>query len=459
MGAYLSHGAFSTPTEAKKFTISFWFKRSELGAVNYLLGAYDGSSTNSSDFVFGTGDNLALYFGGNAGSGYLLQTNRVFRDVNAWYHFVYEVDTTQATDSNRVKVYINGVQETSFSTEQYPPQNATTFIFNSANNKIGQQWDASTAAYSWDGSMTHFHFIDGTAYDASSFGETDATTGIWKPKTAPSVTYGTNGFFLKFENSGSLGTDSSGNGNNFTVNGTPTQTVDTPSNVFATLNPLNVPTSNGPTFANGNTTSTTNTTLGTYQFGGTSTLGVTKGKWYIEAKATIDVTYSRNILLITGEATTFARTNSTSLSNSTITYASEGGEVRKNSSLEYTGSTYNTGDIIQIALDLDNGYVYFGKNNTWQNSGVPTSGATGTGGVSTIAISSTTDGAYFFGQGDNTGGTALSKFDFNFGNGYFGTTAVASGNADDNGLGIFEYAPPTGYYALCTKNINAQEYS
>ena len=179
MGAYLSHGAFSTPTLATKFTISFWFKRSELGAVNYLLGCYDGSSTNSTDFVFGTGDNLALYFGGNAGSGYLLQTNRVFRDVNAWYHFVYEVDTTQATDSNRVKVYINGVQETSFSTTQYPPQNATTFIFNSANNKIGQQWNAGTAASSWDGSMTHFHFIDGTAYDASTFGETDATTGIW----------------------------------------------------------------------------------------------------------------------------------------------------------------------------------------------------------------------------------------------------------------------------------------
>jgi hypothetical protein len=103
----------------------------------------------------------------------------------------------------------------------------------------------------FDGLMAHVHFIDGTAYDASAFGETDATTGIWKPKTAPVVTYGTNGFFLKFENSASFGTDSSPNGNNFTVNGTMTQTIDTPSNVFATWNPLYRGTHNN-LFSNGN---------------------------------------------------------------------------------------------------------------------------------------------------------------------------------------------------------------
>jgi len=440
MGAYLSHGAFSTPTEAKKFTISFWFKRSELGAVNYLLGAYDGSSTNSSDFVFGTGDNLALYFGGNAGSGYLLQTNRVFRDTNAWYHFVYEVDTTQATDSNRVKVYINGVQETSFSTEQYPPQNATTFIFNSANNKIGQQWDASTAANSWDGSMAHFHFIDGTAYDASAFGQTETSSGIWKPKTSPSVTYGTNGFFLKFGNSGSLGTDSSGNGNNFTVNGSGTQTLDTPSNVFATLNSLNY--SLGATFSNGNLT-VTNTSAGHRLVMGS--LAASSGKYYAECKATtLGGTYPQIGIL---DMTQFDRKSQPGAKSNGYAYLSDGRVLNNNGVIDTGEATYTSGDIIGVAVDLDNNYVYFHKNGTYINSGDPTSGASGTGGYS---ITANLDYTFSSSSFDTDTDPVQS---WNFGNGYFGTTAVASANSDTAGLGKFEYSVPSGYYALCTKNI------
>ena len=426
MGAYLSHGAFSTPTLATKFTISFWFKRSELGAVNYLLGCYDGSSTNSTDFVFGTGDNLALYFGGNAGSGYLLQTNRVFRDVNAWYHFVYEVDTTQATDSNRVKVYINGVQETSFSTEQYPPQNATTFIFNSANNKIGQQWNASTAANSWNGSLTHFHFIDGTAYDASTFGETDATTGIWKPKTAPSVTYGTNGFFLKFENSGSMGTDSSGNANNFTVNGTLTQTVDTPSNVFATLNPLETESSN-ITFSNGNTSQSTSSTSGDFTI---STLAVSQGKYYIETKwvsgtatgSFIGLSTLRNQGTVTGYLLAL---------NGTLTNLTASGTAP---------SGFSAGDIIGVAVDLDNDRIQFYIDGV------------ANGDYCTFTRTAGEPLQFVVGNDAHSCNT-------NFGNGYFGTTAVSSAQNPDDGIGIFEYDVPTGYRALCTKSINAEEYS
>ncbi len=133
--------------------------------------------------------------------------------------------------------------------------------------------------------MSHVNNIDGTAYNASTFGETDATTGIWKPKTAPSVTYGTNGFFLKFENSAAMGTDSSGNSNTFTVQGNLKQSLDTPSNVYATMNPLLVPTSNPPTFSNANTTSESSSN-GSSKWGGCTTLGMTTGKWYCEAKAT-----------------------------------------------------------------------------------------------------------------------------------------------------------------------------
>jgi hypothetical protein len=442
---YLRRTSFGTPTLATKFTISFWFKRTGLGS-KYLMGCYDGSSTNANDFVFTSGDALAMYFGGNAGSGYLLQPNRVFRDTNAWYHLVYEVDTTQATDSNRVKIYINGEQETSFSTTQYPPQNATTFIFNSVNNNIGQNWNATSNAF--DGSITHFHFIDGTAYDASAFGETDATTGIWKPKTAPSVSYGTNGFFLKFENSGAFGTDSSGNSNTFTVNGTMTQTIDTPSNVFATLNPLNFPTSNAPTFSQGNLTTTT----GAGNFGGTSTLGASQGKYYAEFKF---VTNNSGGMFvgITADPSEDAR-NNRYVGQSSLSYSYlQNGQKYNNGSGSAYGDSFTTGDIIGVAIDLDNNNLYFSKNGTFQNSGDPTSGATGTGAISIISGYD-----YFFSLSDASN-PDTSVYSCNFGNGYFGTTAVSSAQNPDDGIGIFEYDVPAGYRALCTKSINAEEYS
>jgi hypothetical protein len=444
---YLRRTSFGTPTLATKFTISFWFKRTGLGS-KYLMGCYDGSSTNANDFVFTSGDALAMYFGGNAGSGYLLQPNRVFRDTNAWYHLVYEVDTTQATDSNRVKIYINGEQETSFSTTQYPPQNATTFIFNSVNNNIGQNWNATSNAF--DGSITHFHFIDGTAYDASAFGETDATTGIWKPKTAPSVSYGTNGFFLKFENSGAFGTDSSGNGNNFTVNGTMTQTIDTPSNVFCTMNALSK--SSYLTLSNGNLTTFGNTSAdGGNVFG---TLAVSKGKYYWEAKASVvsffpwigvaNVASTQVNRLLNGGA------GAAGYSNNEFSYRANG-QVYINDVTAATYTTFSTNDIVGIALDCDNKAAYVSINGTFVNSGDPTSGASKTGAVCTWSDEQTMMPSVLDYNGTNTY--------FNFGNGYFGTTAVSSAQNPDDGIGIFEYDVPAGYRALCTKSINAEEYS
>jgi len=448
---YLSR-TFGTATSRKKFTLSMWVKLSGRGSGGNNALLVSGASGQNEGTIAFSNDNLywTEYNSGSASVIGRLGTSRLFRDYNAWYHLVFVWDSANATAGDRMKMYVNGVEETNFAEDINPSQNYDAQINNNIEHNIGRQtWNSSAL---FNGSMSHIHFCDGQAYQASDFGEFDAN-GVWKIKTSPSVTYGTNGFFILKD--GNSVTDQSGNGNNWSVGGgTLTNTEDNPSNVFATLNPLNVPTSNAPTFSNGNTTSVTSSTTGIYQFGGTTTLGMTSGKYYIEAKATVDATYSRNILLVTGEATTYARTNSTSLSNSTITYASEGGEVRKNGTLEYTGSTYTTGDIIQIALDLDNGYAYFGKNNTWQNSGDPTSGATGTGGVSTIAVSSTTDGAYFFGQGDNTGTSSPSKFDFNFGNGYFGTTAVASAGTNASGNGIFEYDVPTGFTALSTKGLN-----
>jgi hypothetical protein len=359
-------------------------------------------------------------------------------------HIVVAIDSTQATDTNRAKIYVNGVQQTSLSATTYPPQNQNMHFNESATVYIGGQAGSNY----FNGSMTHLHWIDGTAYDASTFGETDSTSGIWKPKTAPSVTYGTNGFFLKFENSAAMGTDSSGNSNNFTVSGTLTQNVDTPSNNFATMNPLDNFYANG-TFANGNNTVTSVSGDATYN---TSTLGVSSGKWYWECKWSAQPTGSTNQVLIgiTKRPTTNANFF-LGMKAWTYAYMAASGAVLQSDSTIITYNTYSIGDIIGVALDLDNNRLYFSKNGVFQNSSNP---ANGTNPISITAPDSTAEdsGAYFAGFGD--GNSNLQETgQFNFGNGYFGTTAVASANADGNGHGKMEYSVPSGYYTLNTKNI------
>jgi len=447
---------FSTPTSRKIFTVSLWFKRASLGSTQNLFGSGTGTNTDGFGLIdFLSDDRFRVTETPDyATSSYDVYTSRKFRDTSAWYHVVVAMDTTQATASNRIKIYTNGQLETSLDTASYPSLNLDTKITLNNSHIIGRRVNSATDYF--NGNMAHFHFIDGTAYDASAFGETDATTGIWKPKTAPSVTYGTNGFFLKFENSGSMGTDSSGNANNFTVNGTMTQTIDTPSNVFTTGNTLNVPTSNLPTFSDGNNTVAI---ASASRVGLISTLGITQGKWYAEFKLT--ATSSENASIgITGEPSELCIDNNfggQSASNG-VSYTAGGTLYDDGVTTSSWGDSFAVNDIIGVAVDLDNNYIYFSKNGVFQNSGIPTSGASGTGGVSLTSVASVVEGAYFF----NTGCLSVTNtntISANFGNGYFGTTPVASAQNPDDGIGIFEYTVPTGYKALCTKSINAQEYS
>jgi hypothetical protein len=437
----LSRNTWGTATNDKIFTMSVWVKRSGLG-YQQIVNSYDGSTGNDNQLKFQSTDAIELTV--STGTEYFLKTNRLFRDTSAWYHIVFAFDSTQATDSNRYKLYINGTQETSFSSVSYPPQNTTYQFFRNSNaNNIGSQFGASGGFF--NGQMAHFHFIDGTAYDASTFGETDATTGIWKPKTAPSVTYGTNGFFLKFENSAAFGTDSSGNANNFTVNGTMTQNIDTPSNVFSTLNALQPISS--ISYSNGNLTFTNSSSNHRMV---NSTLAVSSGKYYAEVKAsTLGGNYPQIGII---DPDKFDNDDYLGSADGGYAYLSNGNKQYNNSATSF-GDTYTTGDIIGIAVDLDNHKLYFAKNGTWQNSGDPTSGATGTG----SAYDLVTNVSYSFAQSSIDGGTD-PVYDWNFGNGYFGTTAVSSAQNPDDGIGIFEYDVPTGYRALCTKSINAEEY-
>jgi len=432
------------------FTYSTWVKFSNPSGTDNALFGDDGGYPN---FFVNKNSTQQFRIGATASDSstiYDLITTQVFRDTSAWYHIVIAVDTTQATSSDRVKLYVNGEQVTSFSTETYPSQNANICIGASGNAfRIGQ----FSGVWFFEGSMAHVHFIDGTAYDASAFGETDATTGIWKPKTAPSVTYGTNGFFLKFENSGAMGTDSSGNANNFTVNGTMTQTIDTPSNVFATFNPLDVRSSGGTsypaTYSDGNLTA--EFPSGAIVNNSNSSIAFNQGKWYCEIKITNVVNTYIGILPKDDW-------NSTTWPVSTVgySYKATDGDKRSSAGEVAYGNSYTSGDIVQIAFDCDNGTLWFGKNGTWQNSATQSEIENGTTTNSAYSGLTSAKNWVFFYSG--TAGTPNDKASANFGNGYFGTTAVSSAQNPDDGIGIFEYAVPSGYKALCTKSINAQEY-
>ena len=425
-------------------TWSFWVKRGNITDGRIYTSWYDGN--NQFWIMFQSGKlGVKLYQ-----NSYVLQveTNRLFRDTSAFYHILVAIDTTQGTASDRVKIYVNGSQETSLSSSSYPNQNASMpFGLATYNQRIGER-DGQDY---FDGLMSHFHFIDGTAYAPSDFGETDSTSGIWKPKTAPSVTYGTNGFFLKFENSGAMGTDSSGNSNTFTVSGTLTQNVDTPSNNFATWNPISTAVArSGGTFANGNTTITT---VAAKYNGCPATLGMSSGKYYFEVKWSSGSDDESLIGIQSAERTSDIQELGHFATD--YGYYSNNGNIRSNDAYQGSfGNTYSVNDIIGVAVDLDNNKLYFSKNGVWQNSGVPTSGSTGTGAFSITDPDSTPTGFYFPAISGWSNSHAHT-FQANFGQGYFGTTAVASAGTAPSEGGIFEYDCPSGYQALCTKGINS----
>jgi hypothetical protein len=428
-----------TASNRKTFTISTWVKRGALTVNNTIYGAGTHDATDRDYLVFlaDSGEEDKLYFNAKVSNSTVAQfyTNRRFRDLSAWYHIVLAFDTTQATDTNRMKLYVNGEQQT-FQSVTYPSQNQDMNTNNTVH-KIGAT--VGDGQY-FNGSMTHFHFVDGTAYDASTFGETDATTGIWKPKTAPSVTYGTNGFFLKFENSGTMGTDSSPNGNNFTVNGSLTQTVDTPSNVFATLNPL-IP--QGLAYANGNLSATHNaaswkTAYGTLAMSGT-------GKYYFESKVSTLGSYQGVGIVDVEQATSTA--GKFVAQSRGYGYKTTGEKTNNDIDASY-GGTYTTGDIIMTAVDLNAGAIWFGKNGTWLNSATQSEIEAGT---TTNAAFTSISNSYVYYPAVQIYGSGTNQL--NTGNGYFGTTPVASAGSNGNGA-IFEYDCPSGYYALNTKNIN-----
>ena len=446
----------TTLTNDKKFTISAWVKRGHInGSDEFPIFGHISDSDNANKNCQIGFYNDALYMAYVDGGSVTVNkvTNALYRDNAAWYHVMVAVDSTQGTAANRNRFYVNGTEVTSFATDTNSGSDET-FLATSCTITVGKYSNTSGTASYFDGYLAEVVYIDGLQLTPSSFGEFDEDSPtIWKPINVSGLTFGNNGFYLDFEASANLGNDANGGTDLTEANlAAVDQATDTPTNSFATMNPLIAPTSNASTFSEGNCKIVTSTGG---NFGAVSTHGAASGKWYFEVKFTAESASNMgNINLCSSEnGRESARTNQHSNQFPSEAYPSftyeYPGEVYKDSGDSSQGNygSFAVGDIIIMALDLDNSKAYFGVNGTWGNSSDPTSGATGTG-----AISVTAADFWHLQVGDrNSSNTAT--YETNFG----GCPAftISSGNADGNGYGNFEYAVPSGYLALCTKNLGS----
>jgi len=415
-----------TAGNRRTFTWSAWVKRGDLASRQTLLSA--GIDGNDESFLrFDAANYISIKESTGNSAEFNLDTSSVYRDPAAWYHIVFSVDTTQATASNRIKLYVNGSQVTTWTNESYPSQN---YDFRWNNNSQATYLGLNVPAHTdyFDGYMSEVHFIDGTAYAASTFGQTD-TTGVWVPIVAPSVTYGTNGYYLKFANSGTMGTDSSGNSNNLSVgNGNVMQVGDTPTNDFPTFNPLG--TDSGLGLGSGNLRAFTSNSQ-TYPHI-MSNFAVKSGKWYLETL--------RSANSVTGGMGVFTtETDSSGNPTEKYMYYNTGNKDTNGSQSAY-GASWGQGDLISTTYDATNGQVSFYKNGVSQG----------------VAFTLDTSTYWQFGIQSYTSGTQEDII--NFGQeGTFIGNKTAGGNSDANGYGNFFYTVPSGFLALCTQNMSTEQ--
>jgi len=432
----------SVSSGATKITFSAWVKVSAVGGQ--LFSCYTSNDRRAK--VYFASNQLRIWLKDSSGNEGYVYTARVFTDPNAFYHIVVAQDNTLSTDTDRIKIYINGVRETATWSGSKPTQNSTTWILGHGKVMHGTgYYNSSFENQYFDGLMSHIHVCYGTALAPTVFGSVDSVTGEWKINTSPSFTPGNNGYTILKD--GNTITDQSANSNNFSLGGgTLTATKDCASNVLATLNKLE--TNSTPTLANGNLVIQNNNA--SWRMGYSTIATPLTGKFYAEGKmisntSTWFIRFGiQEVEQLTNRASNFALYGGTTQS---WAYLNSGQKMNSNSSSSY-GDAIETGDIVGIAIDCTNNKLYFSNNGVWQNSGNPASGSTGTG-----AISITANKNYFLGGGVYSGFLGM-----NFGNGFFGTTAITtnSGNgyAGAEGASKFNYAVPSGYSALNTKGLN-----
>jgi hypothetical protein len=419
------------------WTWSGWVKRSALSSASSqnIFGWNGGTSQEYFGIRFSTTDTLEC-FDFNFSFPFQLITSQVFRDPSAWYHIVLAVDTTQATASNRIKLYVNGVQVTAFGTATYPTQNYNTYTNTTNPATLGALW-TSTAVTFLDGYMTEVNFVNAQQLTPSSFGETNAQTGVWQPKAFSGGAYGTNGFYLNFSDNSNttaatLGKDYSGNGNNWTPNnfsvtagagndslvdsptsyGTDTGVGGTVRGNYATLNPLDYAIRVTNTFSNGNLDVSI-----PYDIGYTnaqSTFAVSSGKWYCE----VTPTNINGAMIGICDASLITNTQKNWSNAYWWGYFQNGSKYNNNASSAY-GSSFTTNDVIGIALDMDTGAVTFYKNGTSQG----------------VAFNTNISGRTIQISLNNGSGGATQTYSINF------------------GQRPFAYTAPSGFQALCTQNL------
>ena len=445
---YLEKTQTGSNGDLKKWTLSMWVKRAKLGTAQELFSFGENNSAGGK-LSFDSNDFLVL--NNDYQNGGTNETDMKFRDVSAFYHIIWACDVTQSDNADRWKVYVNGNQVTLTGSPSISNADGVINRWSGFDNWIGGnarvQQSGNPANYS-DVYFAEVVFIDGTQLDQNSFGEfdTDSPT-IWKPKDVSGLTFGTNGYYLDFENASSLGADVSGNSNNFTANNLTSidQSTDTCTNNFATINSLeNYYTPH--TLSEGNLRQTTASS--NLYAPSISTIALSQGKWYFECKY-VSRSSSDNYNLIGVKSTQITNTNYLGQNQHDYGYYSSSGKYYTNGSAVTYGDSYDQGDIIGVYLDLDNNKLYFAKNGALQNSGT---------GISITDPASTPLGHYFFATGDY-GSSLVIVNDWNFG----GTQSfsISSGNTDPNGYGNFEYDPSSGtfdggsksFYALNTKNL------
>ena len=451
--AYM-HRTPSSTGNRKTFTSSFWVKLGKVNTNTTLPTPQVTHGVGSSGLQLTTDGTLTAYtYYSGSWSGFL-KTNRSFRDPTAWYHFVYIVDSTQSVASQRIRIYVNGIRESSFSTESYLAQNQDT-DWNLSGEKMWLGIDGSGSGYLADYLATDIYWLDGYAYGPEYFGEFD-DYGIWIPK-AYEGSFGTNGFHIDGRDASDLGDDESGNGNDFTTSGMAAhdQMIDTPLNNFCTMNSAAKHTDSGFTISNGNLDLTR--TAGNNK-GVVSTIGLTSGKWYWEVRTIHGTSYNiehgvigedAGYILTGTDVSTGSRSSGYSLQFNTGDYYKYHGGSNSDTGINAASPSFQA-----FALDMDNNKVWFGyaadgdSSITWFESGDPAGGSN--------AIYDLDDGSdTYYACHNSSRGNGTQQARFNFGqDGSFAGEESAS-QTDSNGEGNFFFAPPSGFLAICTKNLQA----
>ena len=456
--AVLSQSQSTSPTHDDKATVSLWFKPGniDVDGSGFGFSGGDDASNRFSVTLLGSAANNSLYLYGKVGGSLNLNlaSARRFRDVSAWYHLVVAVDTTQGVEASRVRCYINNEEVTLTGT--FPSQNDNCMLVKGGTFDLGCIRGGSWQQYNFtDGYMAEAVLIDGQQLTPSSFGEADEDSpAIWKPIDVSGLTFGTNGFYMDFEDSSALGNDVSGNNNDFTATNLAAadQSLDSPTNNFCTLNALHK--TSEKTFSQGNTTYAKS---GSWHRACLGTIAPSNGKWYFEFKnnnnAKFEVAACNETLASNGlyfSDTTANSTYALRYSNDAMTFHTSNGSaemIQNNSSIRTDVGQIASGDIGMMAFDCTTGKLWTGREGTWDNSGDP---AAGSNPSVTWSTNFTANQTTYFGFGQESG----QIVDVNFGGvAGFGGTAVSSANADADGYGNFEFAVPSGFYALCTKNL------